>query len=126
MLTSARYLILASAALATAALATAALASENWDWPTELSHRQWRPDTLNWAQVNHPSSPSTASLQNQTPPPREAWCDPTSVVTDTPNDCAKHDSRLEDWLYDFLDLPPGSDLPGVTAFPAECPSNCSP
>lgn len=91
--------------------------------------RQWRPDTIAWAQdiawTELGESYSSQEIVDLfAPPVREAWCpeNPAPVT----NDCDVFDFRVRVWLRDFLGLSPNDPLPaGLPLQPAECISICN-
>lgn len=100
-----------------------------WDWPEEPNMRQWRPDTIQWAQdiawqELGESYTSQEIVELFDPPTREPWCveDPAP----TSNDCDVFDFRVRVWLRDFLGLAPNEALPpGLPQQPPECISICN-
>lgn len=116
-------------ALALATLAFTSTAAHAWDWDEENGMREWRNESLDWAQDiaydELGESYTHAELETSfNPPPREAWC--VENPAPTPQDCQVLDTRVRSWLRRFLDLPSAAPLPpGLPIMPAECSSICS-
>jgi len=116
-------------ALALTGLATVSLPAHAWDWGTEKLTRQWRQATIDWAQeIAQTQLGQTYSdseiVQGFAPPPREDWC--IEAPNPTQLDCQVLNSRINNWLHDFLAIPAQQSLPpSLPAWPAECSSICS-
>jgi len=107
--------------IATLALlsASSAHASNEWEWTTEATNREWRESSLEWASDAHPQSPSQLLLLVTTqPPPREMWCLGNGAPTQ--NDLDTFNDLVDEWLHDYLDIPDTEPLPTINVFPAEC------
>ena len=97
----------------------------DWDWDDEIASREWRAETLEWASSLHSETPSPLLLMATTaPPPRELWCD--VEVAPTMDDCMIFDSKIEDWVRDYLQQPHHAPISAAvfSTFPAECAASC--
>ena len=115
----------------TVALVTSSAAyASGWDWEEDFApapgKRHWTPTKLDWAQGIHPDTPTYQWIvQNFDPPSEELWChdqpDPLAL------DCDIHETRINNWIHYFLDIPLEEELPGgLDPYPPECSSYCYP
>ena len=95
-------------------------------WEDDPEFRLWSPPTLEWAAELVPEEDldDAYMMANEEPPPVEAWCDPTSGVQATPEQCDLFEDELDDWMRDFMGLGPRQMMPRTAPFPKECPSSC--